>query len=251
MTLSTKIKTVNSTSTVTFTNISGSFYDMIIMIQSISINQTIVMKDTEGNDITENPLYVNQSCKIVCKDIKIGSISFLDPSVYNIFISYTVKRISSSDPYIDIDYATAFSLPALSSYFSSNMVSDVTVSSTFEISNLLPALLPGLKYRITQIGFSFTASSTASYAWNVYVHIESSGTAFDAYYYSASQSLTSGTLYTLLLGENLAAMSSLPNIQVPLSSGIDFIPSLGQLWISSNEGSNDTQYELVYEVMPI
>ena len=38
-----KVKTVNSTSTVTFRNTAGSFYDMIISVQNQTIDQLITI----------------------------------------------------------------------------------------------------------------------------------------------------------------------------------------------------------------
>jgi hypothetical protein len=116
MTIPTKIKTVSSTSKVDFQNISNSYYDMIISIQYSPVNQSINFVDTEGNQINDQPIVLTQSCKIILKDIQLGSISFSDPYIYSILISYSVKRESQGIPYIDFDFATA-NVNSLSRFF--------------------------------------------------------------------------------------------------------------------------------------
>ena len=85
--LNPKIKITASTSIINFMNISNSYYDMIISIQNSAVNQSVTMKDTEGNDITEQPVVLTTSVKIILKDVKIGSILFYDTTSYNIIIS--------------------------------------------------------------------------------------------------------------------------------------------------------------------
>ena len=73
-----KVKTVNSTSTVTFRNTSGSYYDMIISVQNQTIDQSINITDTQGNLITENPIVLTVPAKVILKDVQVGTISFSD-----------------------------------------------------------------------------------------------------------------------------------------------------------------------------
>ena len=154
--LTTKIKTTPSTSTVTFTNISGSYYDMIISIQSTTINQTISMKDTEGNDITEQPIILTRSVKIILKDQKIGSMSFSDANSYTIIISYSVKREASGIPYIDFDYSTA------NTYNQIVNNPNIYVNS-FKSQTVLTPVPQGKMWKIKSISLSFEASTTATY----------------------------------------------------------------------------------------
>ena len=103
-----RVKTVSSTSSVDFRNTSGAFYDMIISIQNQTINQSITILDTEGNEITEQPIVLTVPAKVILKDVKIGSISFSDSNSYSVIISYVVKESSSGIPYIDIDYQNGY-----------------------------------------------------------------------------------------------------------------------------------------------
>ncbi len=149
-----KIKTTASTSNVIFTNTERGFYDMIISIQNSLVNQTINIYDTEGNLVTEDPIPLNQSAKIIIKDVKIGKISFSDPNSYLIVISYTVKVTASGIPYIDIDYASA----------------NTVLSSAVEQQNIWQPLdnvssIPvpsGKKWIIKSVQVYWTASETAT-----------------------------------------------------------------------------------------
>ena len=106
--LNPKVKSVDSTSTVTFRNTAGSFYDMIISVQNQTINQSITILDTEGNLITENPIVLTVPAKVILKDVKIGSITFSDTNIYNVVVSYITKDTASGIPYVDIDYQNGY-----------------------------------------------------------------------------------------------------------------------------------------------
>ena len=103
-----KVKTVNSTSTVTFRNTSGSYYDMIISVQNQTIDQSISITDTQGNLITENPIVLTVPAKVILKDVQIGTITFSDANSYSIIISYLVKESANGIPYVDIDYQNGY-----------------------------------------------------------------------------------------------------------------------------------------------
>ena len=103
-----KVKTVNSTSTVTFRNTSGSYYDMIISVQNQTIDQSINITDTEGNLVTENPIVLTVPAKVILKDVQVGTITFSDSNSYSIIISYLVKESASGIPYIDVDYQNGY-----------------------------------------------------------------------------------------------------------------------------------------------
>ena len=103
-----RVKTVSSTSSVDFRNTSGAFYDMIISIQNQTINQSITILDTEGNEITEQPIVLTVPAKVILKDVKIGSISFSDSNSYSVIISYVVKENATGIPYVDIDYQNGY-----------------------------------------------------------------------------------------------------------------------------------------------
>ena len=103
-----KVKTVNSTSTVTFRNTSGSYYDMIISVQNQTIDQSISITDTQGNLITENPIVLTVPVKVILKDVQLGTITFSDSNSYSIIISYLVKESANGIPYVDIDYQNGY-----------------------------------------------------------------------------------------------------------------------------------------------
>ena len=103
-----KVKTVNSTSTVTFRNTSGSDYDMIISVQNQTIDQSISITDTQGNLITEHPIVLTVPAKVIVKDVQVGTITFSDTNSYSIIISYLVKESANGIPYMDIDYQNGY-----------------------------------------------------------------------------------------------------------------------------------------------
>ena len=103
-----KVKTVSSTSTVTFRNTSGSYYDMIISVQNQTISQSISITDTQGNLITENPIVLTVPAKVILKDVQVGTITFSDTNSYSIIISYLVKESANGIPYVDIDYQNGY-----------------------------------------------------------------------------------------------------------------------------------------------
>ena len=103
-----KVKTANSTSTVTFRNTSGSYYDMIISVQNQTVDQSISITDTQGNLITENPIVLTVPAKVILKDVQVGTISFSDANSYSIIISYLVKETANGIPYVDIDYQNGY-----------------------------------------------------------------------------------------------------------------------------------------------
>ncbi|MBX8642791.1 MAG: hypothetical protein KIY10_09470 [Thermoplasmata archaeon] len=119
-----KVKTTSSTSTVSFRNTQGSYYDMIISIQNQTIDQSISITDTEGNNVTENPIALSVPAKVILKDVQVGTITFSDSNSYNVIISYIVKKESSGIPYIDIDYQSGF-------IYTQETGTPVTVSNTF------------------------------------------------------------------------------------------------------------------------
>ncbi|MHB8303967.1 MAG: hypothetical protein ACYDC6_14230 [Acidobacteriaceae bacterium] len=143
----TKIKTVASTSKVDFQNISHSYYDMIISIQSSTINQTITMVDTEGINITEQPIVLTRSLKIIMKDQKIGSISFSDPNSYTIIISYSIKREAAGIPFIDFDYSTANTSVSHTAHLLA--FNAATSGTANEITQLVAPLTPPIYDQIT------------------------------------------------------------------------------------------------------
>lgn len=252
MTLTTKIKTVNSTSTVTFTNISGSYYDMIINIQSTTINQSIIIKDTEGNDITEQPIVLTRSVKIILKDQKIGYISFADTNSYTIIISYSVKREASGIPYIDFDYST-------SNVYSQNIKKPATYQQTFTKDTTITPIPSGKMWKIKSIAMAFKSSTTETNyiaisiippnnfvgpstdlvtATNVYTIL------FDGV------SVTSGDIYSVLLSTITINKSSFLNgnvyttLQI-LPTEIELFSGYG-VFLQSDEPANVTSYTIEY-----
>jgi hypothetical protein len=151
-----KIKSVSSTGTVDFRNTSKSYYDMIIMIQNSVVNQTITIKDTQGNEITEQPINIVKSAKIILKDIKIGSITFADSNTYSVVISYSVKLESSGIPYIDIDYQTGYQTTSQYSV-------PIVLNTSFPVNAYLSIGPPkGQAWKIKYITMSWTAGATAT-----------------------------------------------------------------------------------------
>lgn len=153
-----KVKTTSSTSTVSFRNTEKSYYDMIISIQNQTINQSISITDTEGNNVTENPIVLTVPAKVILKDVQVGTITFSDSNSYNVIISYIVKTTVSGIPYIDIDYQSGFIYTQeTGTPVTQKIISSGTLYPTF---TLTPA--SGKKWIIRSLSVIWTAASTGS-----------------------------------------------------------------------------------------
>ena len=149
-----KVKTVSSTSTVTFRNTQGSYYDMIISIQNQTINQSISITDTEGNNVTENPIVLTVPAKVILKDVQVGSITFSDSNSYNVIISYIVKTTASGIPYIDVDYQNGYTY---TQEVSVPTILQKTISGGTPYNVQPPS---GKKWKIRNITIGWEASAT-------------------------------------------------------------------------------------------
>ena len=203
--LNPKIKITASTSIVNFMNISNSYYDMIISIQNSAVNQSVTMKDTEGNDITEQPVVLTTSVKIILKDVKIGSILFSDTNSYNIIISYIVKREASGIPYIDFDYSTGNqninSTRKIYDFYSYS--SGSFNSTTFAASDFVPN---GYIAHILGIFFEWDAKTTNS-TTNIGLGIYVNGVPNLYPVGYTTMNITSGDHYACSIGEDISSNS--------------------------------------------
>lgn len=154
--ISPKVKTVASTSSVTFRNTSDSYYDMIISIQNQTITQSISITDTEGNSVTENPIVLSVPAKIILKDVKIGTISFSDENVYNVIISYIIKDTIAGIPYVDIDYQNGYT-------YVQETGSPVVVTKSFDPETGYTVSPPsGKKWILRSLTMSWVAAATGT-----------------------------------------------------------------------------------------
>lgn len=204
-----RVKTTGSTSTVTFRNTSGSYYDMILLVLNNSVNQSITITDTEGNLITENPIVVTVPAKVILKDIQVGQITFSDSNSYNVVISYVVKETASGIPYVDIDYETGYTY--VQTVGTPKVYFEATNSgnSGYDISP--PS---GKKWLIHSIVMYWEAAATQTDIAGVQIEATSTGSelatpwynyALFAYYQSIS--VTASDKYIVSLGEYLQSMS--------------------------------------------
>lgn len=249
-----RVKTVSSTSNVDFRNTSNGYYDMIIMVQNTLVSQSINITDTEGNSITEEPIVLNNSAKIILKDIKIGSISFSDTNSYNIIISYTVKTELSGIPYIDIDYSTGnIEVSGTTTKLSTYQNTFTALSIT---ENPVP---PGKLWKIKSIAMQFVASATATYKFKIAnippTNITNSN--FAAYsIFDVSVDVTEGDIYSILLSEYATTQASTEDSSIYLSSqrlyhALYIDTTYLGLFLQSDEPTNTTYYTIEYEEVNI
>ena len=194
-----KIKVANSTSTVDFMNTSNSFYDMIITIQNKNVAQTMYIYDTEGNAITEQAVVIDNSVKIILKDIKIGKITFTDINVYSIIISYVTKREAKGIPYIDFDYSTGLvSLSGSQKIIAEYIIPSWENGTDYTVSDI--GIPMGYSGRLLVGSASFTAGTTAtsSVFVSIYMPYISPNNGY------ASVSLTEGDIYSIYFGEEVS-----------------------------------------------
>ena len=151
-----KVKTVSSTSTVTFRNTQGSYYDMIISVQNQTINQTISITDTEGNTITEDNIILTVPAKVILKDVQVGTITFSDSNSYNVIISYIVKTTASGIPYIDVDYQNGYT-------YSQETGTPTVLTKTFT-GDVVTTISPpsGKKWILRSLTLTWTAAATVT-----------------------------------------------------------------------------------------
>ena len=213
--LNPKIKITASTSIVNFMNISNSYYDMIISIQNSAVNQSVTMKDTEGNDITEQPVVLTTSVKIILKDVKIGSILFSDTNSYNIIISYIVKREASGIPYIDFDYSTGNqninSTRKIYDFYSYS--SGSFNSTTFSASDFVPN---GYIAHILGIFFEWSAGTTNSSTHiGLELNVNNLGNPYLIGY--TTMDITGGDLYNCAIGESITSNTPIASSGIVLN----------------------------------
>ena len=190
-----KVKTVSSTSTVTFRNTSGSYYDMIISVQNQTISQSISITDTQGNLITENPIVLTVPAKVILKDVQVGTISFSDANSYSIIISYLVKESANGIPYVDIDYQNGY-------IYTQETGAPATMTQSFvadESSSITPP--SGKKWILRSLTLTWTAAATTTDYPRVQIYpvdIISSGDQTSVLnLYAASLSVTADDNYIL------------------------------------------------------
>ena len=213
--LNPKIKITASTSIVNFMNISNSYYDMIISIQNYAVNQSVTMKDTEGNDITEQPVVLTTSVKIILKDVKIGSILFSDTTSYNIIISYIVKREASGIPFIDFDYSTGNqninSTRKIYDFYSYS--SGSFNSTTFAASDFVPN---GYIAHILGIFFGWIAGTTNSSTHiGLELNVNNLGNPYLIGY--TTMDITDGDLYNCAIGESITSNTPIALSEISLN----------------------------------
>ena len=150
-----KVKTVNSTSTVTFRTTSGSFYDMIISVQNQTISQSISITDTQGNLITENPIVLTVPAKVILKDVQVGTITFSDANSYSIIISYLVKESANGIPYVDIDYQNGY-------IYTQETGTPTTITHTFSQPAYVISPPADKKWLLRSITLTWTAAATTT-----------------------------------------------------------------------------------------
>ena len=196
-----KVKTVNSTSTVTFRNTSGSHYDMIISVQNQTISQSINITDTQGNLITENPIVLTVPAKVILKDVQVGTITFSDANSYSIIISYLVKESANGIPYVDIDYQNGY-------IYTQETGAPSEISASFTASSG-HALIPptGKKWILRSLVITWQAAATQTDypEVQIYAHETIAGV-LNLYY--GSLSVTAGDNYALDLARYVQSRSS-------------------------------------------
>ena len=196
-----KVKTVNSTSTVTFRNTSGSYYDMIISVQNQTIDQSINITDTQGNLITENPIVLTVPAKVILKDVQVGTITFSDANSYSIIISYLVKESANGIPYVDIDYQNGYIYTQ-----ETGAPTETTVSFTASGGH---AFIPptGKKWILRSLVISWQAAATQTDYPTVQIYPEKTIAGVLNLYYG-SLSVTAGDNYALDLARYVQSRSS-------------------------------------------
>ena len=210
-----RVKTVSSTSSVDFRNTYGAFYDMIISVQNQAIDQSINITDTEGNLITEQPVVLTTSVKIILKDVKIGSILFSDTNSYNIIISYIVKREASGIPYIDFDYSTGNqninSIRKIYDFYSYS--SGSFNSTTFAASDFVPN---GYIAHILGIFFEWSAGTTNSSTHiGLELNVNNLGNQYLIGY--TTMDITDGDLYNCAIGESITSNTPIASSGIVLN----------------------------------
>lgn len=244
-----KVKTVSSTSDVDFRNTSNGYYDMIIMIQNTLVSQTINITDVEGNLITEQPMILTNSGKIIIKDIKIGSISFSDTNSYNIIISYIIKSEPSGIPYIDIDYSTGNISVADSA------LSLKSVSSSFVNSILYSLPVPSGKiWKIRSIAMEYKASVTQTNYWEISIIPPTALADYNSVYALLLPTIdaTEGDIYSLLLSTSSPDQSSSKLVNTTYQSRYILykeieVNSNYSVYMESGEPTNNTDFTIEYE----
>ena len=205
-----KVKTVNSTSTVTFRNTSGSFYDMIISVQNQTIDQSISITDTQGNLITENPIVLTVPAKVILKDVQVGTITFSDVNSYSIIISYLVKESANGIPYVDVDYQNGY-------IYTQETGAPVTETQTGDLIGFSPPA--NKKWILRSIMITWTAAATQTD--NIEVSIIPtglSGPGLDLLY--TALSVTAGDNYSVDLAKYVQTMSS---TEITYSGGSTYV----------------------------
>ena len=197
-----KVKTVSSTSTVTFRNTQGSYYDMIISVQNQTIDQTISITDTEGNSITENPIVLTVPAKVILKDVQVGTITFSDANSYNVIISYIVKKESSGIPYIDIDYQTGYT------YVQETGSPQLKTFSVAADSQISVSPSTGKKWILRSFLMIWKAASTITETPQIQIAPSSMSANAGLNLYYDSLDVTAGDTYVLDLAEYTQARSS-------------------------------------------
>ena len=202
-----RVKTTDSSSTVTFRNTSGSYYDMIISVQNKTVNQTITIQDTEGNLITENDIVLLIPAKVILKDVQLGSITFDDSNSYNITISYVVKESATGIPYIDLDYQNGYT-------YTQNIETPTVYGSVVTASTVISlSPPPGTKWLIHSILMYWEAGATQTDIVAGQI-VPQTGSGIAQPYLQASDlfayeslSVTANDLYVVSLGEFLQSLT--------------------------------------------
>ena len=246
-----KVKTVSSTSTVTFRNTQGSYYDMIISIQNQTINQSITITDTEGNNVTENPIVLTVPAKVILKDVQVGTITFSDSNSYNVIISYIVKTTVSGIPYIDIDYQSGF-------IYTQETGTPTVLTKTFT-GDVVTTISPpsGKKWILRSLTLTWTAAATGTDYPQIQIYPTStiSSDFQDAVLnlYFDGISVTSGDKYALDLSKYVQARSSqvieAPYVtEVAVPSGFEIYDTETLSLIVGSETNDVTVYISYIEV---
>ena len=196
-----KVKTVNSTATVTFRNTSGSYYDMIISVQNQTIEQSISITDTQGNLITENPIVLTVPAKVILKDVQVGTITFSDANSYSIIISYLVKESANGIPYVDIDYQNGY-------IYTQETGAPLEIKETFTAKTGYAFIPPsGKKWILRSLTVIWTAAATQTDYPQVQIYPHETFAGVLNLYYS-SLSVTAGDNYALDLARYVQSRSS-------------------------------------------
>ena len=199
-----RVKTVSSTSSITFRNTSGSYYDMIISVQNQTIDQSISITDTEGNLVTENPIVLSVPAKVILKDVKVGEITFSDSNVYNVIISYVVKETATGIPYVDIDYQNGYT-------YTQETGSPIYTNELFPGENFYHVSPPtGKKWILRSLKLYWTAAATLTDT--IQVQIAPTDTTTDQTsnlnVYYGTLAVTEGDIYSFDLAKYIQNMAS-------------------------------------------